>query len=436
MASYVVTFAVLAGIVYLLFGRASAVIYIRRLAIPIACVVFVLCLLIFSKTAVSAAARGLRLWFDVVFPSLFPFFVASEILKSSGFSKTAGILLEPVMRPLFNVSGGGSLALLMGVAGGYPAGAKITCDLLKAKHISKTEAERLLAFTNNSGPLFITGAVATGMYGSPDLGFFLLACHILACLTVGVLFRFYRPGSGTGDNAGSGTGGKGGTFARFRQGLRQPLGPGKAEAAAAFGDAVKNSVSLILAIGGFIILFSVIISLLLETGAIGSLSAALAALLSPLGVSRDTLAALLSGFFEITTGSSLASRLQGISPEQQLSAASFIIGWAGLSVHSQVLSITAGTGVSIKPYLTGKLLQAVIASAYTWCGIKLLGLNFTLSKPAMVQFPAPAAGWLEAASFSLTRLAFILLALAGLILFSGLYSSAKKKNSGRSRSLH
>lgn len=425
MAEYIITFTVLAGIVYLLFGKAPAVIYLRRLAIPAACIVFVLCLLLFSKTAVSAAARGLRLWFDIVFPSLFPFFVASEILKSSGFSKTAGILLEPVMRPLFNVSGSGSLALLMGVAGGYPAGAKITCDLLKAENISKTEAERLLAFTNNSGPLFITGAVATGMYGSPDLGFFLLACHILACLTVGILFRFYRPGGNTGNGRR-----KGGTFTRFRQELKKPSGMGKTEATAIFGDAVKNSISLILAIGGFIIFFSVIISLLLETGAIGSLSSFLAVFLSPLGISRDTLTAVLSGFFEITTGSSLASGLQGIPPEQQLSAASFIIGWAGLSVHSQVLSITAGANVSIKPYLTGKLLQAVIAAIYTWCGIKLLGLNFALSKPAMLQFSDPVTGWLEAASLSLARLAAILLVFAGLALLSGRYISLKKKNSG------
>lgn len=392
-----------AMLLFMLF-RPSGVVYIKRLAIPAACIIFVLCLLIFSKTAVSAASRGLRLWFDIVFPSLFPFFVASELLNSTGFARAAGILLEPVMRPVFNVPGSGSLALLMGVASGYPTGAKITCDLYSKGAVTRTEAERLLAFTNNSGPLFIAGAVATGMYGSPPLGLFLLACHIAACLTVGVLFRFYRR-ERTG-HAGLRTGG---ILAKFRQELKQPSAVPGANAASLFGDAVRNSVSLILAIGGFIILFSVIINLLLESGVIGGLASVSAAVLSPLGVDKNTLAALLSGFFEITTGSSLTSGLKGVPLTQQLPAASFIIGWAGLSVHSQVMSITGGTDISIKPYLFGKLLQGLTAAAYTWAGIKLFGADAWMTRPVSAPYPSFHAGWLETASLSLTQLTVIVL---------------------------
>jgi len=70
-------------------------------------------LIIFSDTAVKSAGSGLNLWFNVVFPSLFPFFVASEILYRTGFIKAIGILLEPIMRPLFNVPGCGSFAFAM-----------------------------------------------------------------------------------------------------------------------------------------------------------------------------------------------------------------------------------------------------------------------------------------------------------------------------------
>jgi len=91
------------------------------------------------------------LWFNVVFPSLFPFFVASEILYRTGFIKAIGILLEPIMRP-FNVPGCGSFAFAMGITSGYPVGAKITASMREEKLLSKTESERLLSFTNNSGP--------------------------------------------------------------------------------------------------------------------------------------------------------------------------------------------------------------------------------------------------------------------------------------------
>lgn len=382
--------------------RTSGVIYARRLAIPALCIIFVLCLLIFSKTAVAAASRGLRLWFDIVFPSLFPFFVASEVLNATGFAKAAGILLEPVMRPVFNVPGCGSLALLMGVASGYPTGAKITCDLRMKGAVSRTEAERLLAFTNNSGPLFITGAVATGMYGAPALGFFLLACHITACLTVGVLFRFYRRGRETPVKARDGR-----ILARFRKELRYPSDTVNTNAATLFGDAVRNSISLILAIGGFIILFSVIINLLLESGVIGSTASLLAIVLSPLNVDKGTITAILSGFFEITTGSSLTSSLMGVPLTLQLSAASFIIGWAGLSVHSQVLSITGRTDISIKPYLFGKLLQGIFAAVYTWAGLRLFNPYIGLPKTVMAQFPVFHTNWFETASLSFTQLALI-----------------------------
>lgn len=393
----------LAMILCVMLFRPSGVIYVRRLAIPALCIIFVLCLLIFSKTAVSAASRGLQLWFDIVFPSLFPFFVASEILNATGFARAAGILLEPVMRPVFNVPGCGSLALLMGVASGYPTGAKITCDLRLKGTVSRTEAERLLAFTNNSGPLFITGAVATGMYGAPSLGPYLLACHIASCLTVGVLFRFYGKERMPPVKAR-----KGRILARFRQELKQPSVVLESTAASLFGDAVRNSISLILAIGGFIILFSVIINLLLESGVIGGLASVFAAVLSPLGVDKNTVVALLSGFFEITTGSSLASALKGVSLTQQLPAASFIIGWAGLSVHSQVMSITGRTDISIKPYLFGKLLQGVLAAAYTWAGLGLFSPYIGIPKPAVAQLPSFELSWLETASLSLTQLAVVI----------------------------
>ena len=185
-------FAVLSGmlLIALYNFKPTSVIYLKRLSLPIICSVFVLLLIIFSNTAVASASRGLNLWLNVVFPSLFPFFVASEILYRTGFIKSLGILLEPIMRPLFNVPGCGSFALAMGITSGYPVGAKLTAKMREEKLLTKTESERLLSFTNNSGPLFIIGAVAVGMFNNPKIGFVLLFGHILACITVGIFFRF------------------------------------------------------------------------------------------------------------------------------------------------------------------------------------------------------------------------------------------------------
>lgn len=120
---------------------------------------FTICLIIFSSSNIIAVKAGLKLWANSVIPSLFPFFVATELLLQTNFPYILGRIFNKLMKPLFNISGEGSFALIMGFISGYPIGAKIACNFRKANILSKTECERLLSFTNNSGPLFIVGTI-------------------------------------------------------------------------------------------------------------------------------------------------------------------------------------------------------------------------------------------------------------------------------------
>ena len=81
-------------------------------------------LIAFPDDTVTAAKDGLSLCFNIIVPSLFPFFVLSALLVELGFARYLGRFLEKVMRPLFNVSGECSLAFALGFIGGYPTGAK------------------------------------------------------------------------------------------------------------------------------------------------------------------------------------------------------------------------------------------------------------------------------------------------------------------------
>ena len=109
------------------------------------------------------------MWLEIVFPSLLPFFIVSEMLIGFGVVKFIGILLEPLMRPLFRVPGVGGFVWAMGMASGYPAGAKITARLRQEDQLTKIEAERLVSFTNSSNPLFIFGAVSVGFFNNAKL---------------------------------------------------------------------------------------------------------------------------------------------------------------------------------------------------------------------------------------------------------------------------
>ena len=81
----------------------------------------------------------------------------------------------------------GGFAFTMGLISGYPVGAKIVSDFREKRLITKDEGERLLCFTNNSGPLFILSTVGIALFGDTKTGLLLLLTHILACITVGII---------------------------------------------------------------------------------------------------------------------------------------------------------------------------------------------------------------------------------------------------------
>lgn len=387
--------------------KKSRVIYVDKVLLPMVSVIFILSLILYSKTAVGSALKGIKLWLEVVFPSLFPFFVGAEFLRRTGFIKAMGILLEPIMRPLFKIPGCGSFAFAMGITSGYPVGAKITKDLREEKLITKGEAERLLAFSNNSGPLFIIGAVSVGMFKLPPVGIFMLACHILACITVGVVFGFF-----CGKKYHGGYKSRESLLARFKTELAHPQSK-DSNIGIILGEAVGNSISLILAVGGFIILFSVIINILLEIGLVGRISELIYLLLYWAGIDKHLVTSLVCGFFEITTGTNMASQAVNAAMVQRLTAASMIIGWAGLSVHFQVISIVSKAGISIKTYLLGKFLQGIFAAVYTYCGIKITGLTLTDVKPAALILNIPQkSNWYDYLLYSSEYLLFSILVLA------------------------
>jgi len=417
---------VLCLIFYFKVSRGSRIIVIRNLFVPLLALIFVVLLIAFPKTCFNAAGRGLNLWLNTVVPSLLPFFIAAELLKDSSLVRAFGILLQPVMYPLFRVPGCGSFAFLMGTASGYPVGAKITSSLRRSGYLTKTQAERLLAFSNNSGPLFIVGAVSVGMFNIPQLGVLLLFCHAAASITVGLIFRFYG-----GKETHMPTGANRLTVLTMLKKELLSTDNRQESAGALLGNAVKNSISSILAIGGFIILFSVIINILLETGVIGGLTSLAAPLLSPAGVGKELAASLISGFFEITTGTKMASTADGAGLIQRITAAAAIIGWAGLSVHAQVISIINKEDISPLPYILGKLLHGIISGIYSFLALKTAGSRILSTIPAFLDFdPVSAPAWRLnlAVSVQCLLLCLFLIILAGTAqVFIELFRARKKK---------
>lgn len=329
-----------------------------------------LALVFYPEEGFKAGASGLKIFWDAVFPALLPFFILSELLLGLGVVHALGVILEPLMRPLFSVPGVGAFALSMGLAAGYPMDAVITSRFRKSKLCTRIEAERLLAFTNTADPLFMFGSVAVGMFHSPQLGMLLAIAHYIAAFLVGVAFKFYGIGkkakrSDTNDVVEAPSARLRGSIfkrayaemMRAREEDGRPLGK-------LLGDAVNESVKTLLMILGFIMFFAVVFKVLTLSGIIPLLAMPVAALFHIFGLDMSLVHPFLAGIFEIDIGSAAAAT-SNAPLVQALVIVSFIIAWSGLSVHAQVASVLMGTDIRMGPYMFARLLHAVLAGIFT-----------------------------------------------------------------------
>ena len=173
------------------------------------------------------------------------------------------------------------------------------------------------------------------------------------------------------------------------------------------------------------ICFTVILRLLTLCGALDLAAEVLAFLFRPLGMDRIWARRLLTGVVELSSG---VTALSGGAISGRLSMAAFMLGWAGLSVHCQVLAFLGDSGLSMGTYLCGKLLHGILSAALLRFLIPLL----KLAEPADSCLSLPVSA-LSALDFSrcLALSAGIALGTCAAIVL--LCLTAAKKSGGKIR---
>lgn len=333
----------------------------------------------------TEAARGaILLCLNIAIPSLFPFFVISALFITLGYAGYLSRFFSPVMRSAFNVSGAGAAAVILGIISGYPVGAASCVSLYKSGQISKTEAERLLAFSNNSGPIFIIGALGAGILSSKSTGYMLYLSHIAAALLVGFVFRSYKKNAASPAAA----------LPPARGGIKNDFG-------GALAESINSSVISMAKVCGFIILFSVICAAI------------------PSGRFYPYIYSLL----EITGGLNALSKVP-IDSDLRLCLVSFFLGFSGISVFCQAESIIRASDLSIKTCFFGKLLQGIFSFFITKILIKHFAEYTPVSSVASDFYGAvlPKSVW--QASLSIILFALLLVIF---LLFIGYLAELKRK---------
>ncbi len=319
----------------------------------------------FPAEAGEAAGGAIRQCLELVIPSLFPFLVLSSLVVSLGGGEALGRRLSPLMAPLFRVSGCGATALVLGLVGGYPVGARTVRELYDRGLCSREECGRLLLFCNNCGPAFLLSTAGVSVLGSPRAGWLLWLGHCLAAFGVGILFRF--------------SGG-------WEESSRAPAPRPQPRLSSALITAVTGGARAALQLSAFVVAFAVLIRLLAVSRILSAAAGLLHLLLAPLGLSLSGCSTLLTGGLEMTRG---ILSLSGQSPTPAvLGLAAFLLGWGGFSVHCQTLAVLEGSGLPFSRYLLGKLCHGLLAALITYG----LGLVFPESPEIVtVAYIPPAA---------------------------------------------
>jgi sporulation integral membrane protein YlbJ len=289
----------------------------------------------------KSAIDGCKLWFIAILPTLFPFLVICNLLISydgiSLYSKFLGTLL---CKPL-GLSKSCSFPLTASLLCGYPLGAKYCADIYNLGYIEKKEYIRLLNIASNCGPLFILGPISTALLGDIRLGYLLLIANYLSPILIGFItkkgkFNISEPKINVFINTKS------------------------------FGEILKNSIekaiNTTLSIGGFIIIFSVIIGIIKSSVNLHFLFNNLELFIN---LPKDSMYALFLGSIEITNGCNLIAT-STFNFSIKLSIISFLCSFSGICIIAQVSSFISKDKISILRYSLLKFIQGIISFLITF----------------------------------------------------------------------
>lgn len=273
--------------------------------------------LFFSDEIAHSVRSALSLCANVIIPSVFPFIVLSDFLYAyidfSSYNRI-GHLFERV----FGIRRTGLYPYVLGILCGFPLGVRCASKLYRDGKLSKDEVERLIGFSNNTGPAFLVSGIGLGLRGSIKEGFLLYFIMLFSSLVVGYLFSINH----SVEKAD-------GEFEDFKS--------------FSFTESIKNAGINTLNICSYLTFFACIVGLL--RAAIG----------------ENFVYLSIIPFLEVGSATSILSKTKLLSDGFSFALSSFAIGFSGISVHLQAISFLIGSDISLKRYFPMKFLQGLLS---------------------------------------------------------------------------
>lgn len=287
-----------------------------------------------SESILNSVTFSFKIWENNIFPSLFPFFVLSELLIQYGFIELIAELLKPLMNHVFKIRSNAAFVFVMSMISGFPSNAKYTKELYQKNMLTEEEASKILTFTHFSNPLFILGTVSVIFLKNREAGLFVLFIHYFTNIIIGILFRNYEPSPKEQEKV---------SLKNAILKMNQKRIQKKKTFGEIISSSVMNSIHTLLLILGTVTIFLVITTILNHTLNINSYYQS-----------------ILNGFIEMTQGLKYVSELE-IPLKLKSIITVMILSFGGLSVHMQVISILSDTNIKYLPFLTARILHSAIS---------------------------------------------------------------------------
>lgn len=310
---------------------------IENVLIIVVLSIFFVLLFVFSKDISSSIIFSISIWKDNLLPSLFPFFVMSDLLLAYGFVDIISFFLGSIMTKCFYLPKDAAFAFFVSLFSGFPSGSKYVNDLLNAKKIDVLDANYLIMFTHFANPFFIVTTIGIFLLSNVKAGYIILVSHILSNIIVAFIFRKKKVILNSDNNKES-----------FSFSF-----PDKSFITILTNSIFKSFKTLVNMLG-IIMIFLMITTIIKK--------------IIPLtGIANG----LISGILEMTQGVKYISGLD-ISLPLKASILSMIVSFSGLSVHFQVKSIIDGTDIKYSSFLKARVVQSFISFFLTIAIFKIL----------------------------------------------------------------
>lgn len=296
--------------------------------IVIVVTLFILVQVIIKKTLVyNSINYALNIWVKNLIPTLFPFFIISDILINYNFTSYIPKIFKRICKFLFNITDNMIMILLLSIISGFPSNARNTRTLYDKGLISLDEANHILIFSHFSNPLFILTTVAIFFLNNKKVGIILLISHYLSNFLLGIMFRKYF---------------------NHNEGIKYDEKKVMADFGSVFIGAIKKSIDTILLICGIVTIFMLLSSIIINTFSFNIYNSM-----------------LIKGILEITIGIESLGKLDLPMIYKSVIASCFL-AFGGLSVHMQVISQIADTNIKYRYFFIGRFYQMILSGSITY----------------------------------------------------------------------